>query len=176
MFLFTAAAAVAQIAHPRAGYIVDRKGALRPIEGVAGAFTVGAAIDRDVVSASFSGKTLIVKKDRSLLVDGKSFDAPSGPAAVTFLPDGRLREVFFPEPGILWTWIGDKFEEVPAAGIQEDFEVRDGRLTTRGVPVKLSSAVNRISRMGEDWLVAYAGNRIYAIRNGEAVELPEDEE
>jgi hypothetical protein len=30
--------------------------------------------------------------------------------------------------------------------------------------------------MSEDWLVAYAEDRIYAIRDGQALELPEDTE
>ena len=73
------AAALAQIARPRVGYIVDRSGALRPVEGVAGAFTLGPPIDHDVFSVAFSGKTLVIKKDHELIVDGKPFEAPVRP-------------------------------------------------------------------------------------------------
>ena len=67
---------------------MDRKGSLRPVEGVAGAFLLGAAVDHDVVSAAHSGKSLVVKKDRELIVDGTSFEAVSGAVVVTFTPGG----------------------------------------------------------------------------------------
>ena len=59
---------------------------------------------------------------------------------------------------------------------QDTTAIRDGALTVRGVPVRLKSRVQRFSRMGEDWLVAYAEDRIYVIRDGQALELPEDTE
>src|SRR4051812_14685151 len=97
LYLFLlAGAAYGDIATPRLGYIVDRSGLLRPVNGVAGAFTVGDAIEKDVLSAAYSGKTLVVKKDRELLVNGEAFEAPAGPAVITFDSKGLLTQVFFP--------------------------------------------------------------------------------
>src|SRR3954454_1655439 len=101
LFLLSAAAC-AEIARPKVGYIVDRSGALRPVEGVAGAFTLGPPIDRDVISVAFSGKTLGVKKDPQLIVDGKPFESPVGPAVISFTSTGCLKDVFFPEVALLW--------------------------------------------------------------------------
>ena len=175
LFLVSAAA-LAQIARPRVGYNGDRSGALRPVEGVAGAFTLGPPIDHNVVSVAFSGKTLVIKKERQLIVDGKPFESPGGPAVISFTSTGHLKDVFFPEVGILWTPAGDTFDEAYASDPQDATAIRDGDLTVRGVPVRLKSRVQRFSRMSEDWLVAYAEDRIYAIRDGQALELPEDNE
>jgi hypothetical protein len=58
--LLFGAVASAQIVRPKLGYIVDRKGGLHPVEGVSGAFIVGPAVDHDVISAAYSGKSLVV--------------------------------------------------------------------------------------------------------------------
>src|SRR5687767_6959324 len=93
VFVITAAA---QIDTPRIGYIVDSKNFLRPVSGVAGAFTVGAPIENDVISAAFSGKTLVIKKDVELLVNEERFESPHGRIEVRFGAKGELREIFFP--------------------------------------------------------------------------------
>jgi hypothetical protein len=171
-----AAVAGAQIVRPKVGYIVDRNGGLRPIEGVAGAFTIGAAVDHNVISAAYSGKSLAVKKERELIVNGKTYEAPSGPAKFAFTSAGNVHRVFYPDTGILWTFRGDSFEEMYADDLDDVAFVRDGELTVRGVPLRLASRVQRVSQMGEDWLVAYGEDRIFAIRDGQVLELPEDAE
>lgn len=176
-WLFLAAAvAGAQILRPQLGYIVDRRGDLRPIEGIAGAFTMGVAVDHNVISAAYSGKSLAVKKERELIVNGTTFEAPSGPAKFAFTSAGSLHRVFYPDAGILWTFSGDSFEEMYATDLDDATFVRDSELTVRGVPLRLASPVQRVSRMGEDWLVAYGEDRTFAIRDGQVLELPGDSE
>lgn len=169
-----AGAAGAQVLRPRIGYIVDRKGSLRPVEGVAGAFLLGAAVDHDVVSAAHSGKSLVVKKDRELIVDGTSFEAVSGAVVVTFTPGGSLNEVFFAETSEVWTWRNGAFDQTPAASIQGSATIRDGELFVDGLPVRLRSRALSVSQMGEGWWVVYAEDRLFAVRDEQVYELPED--
>jgi hypothetical protein len=171
-----AAVALADIAPPRIGYIVDRSGSLRPINGVAGAFTIGDAIEKEVVSAAFSGRTLVVKKDHELIVDGKAFEAPAGSAVVKFDSKGLLEQVFFPNDGQLWTARDGDFERSLAAGIDVVATVRESRLFLRSVEVPLRSAAINVSQMGEGWLVIYAQSAIYALHDEQIFELPEDAE
>ena len=178
LFLFGAVAS-AQIVRPKLGYIVDRKGGLHPVEGVPGAFIVGPAVDQDVISAAYSGKSLVVKKERELIVDGKVFEAPPGPARIAFTSAGQLHQVFF-SGGVSWKWTGNSFEEAYASDQYDptnDTPIdTDGNLTVRGIPLRLASPVRRVSRMGEDWLVAYGDDRVFAIRDGQILEVPEDGE
>lgn len=179
IFLLTATAliATAQIEPPRIGYIVDRTGALRPVNGVTGAFTLGPAIASDVVSAAFSGKCLVVKTATELKVDDNAFEAPTGAAIVTFDGKRRIKEIFFPEVGMQWIWRDGKFDKFPAAHSSDfDLAIYDGQLQVRGVPVHLPVPAERVSRLGEDWLVVYAKDRIFAVRGEQVFELPEDSE
>ena len=169
-----AGAAGAQLQRPRIGYIVDRKGSLRPVDGVAGAFVLGPAVDHDVVSAACSGKSLVVKKDRELIVDGTAFEASVGPVVITFTPQGVLDEVFFLETGELWTWRDGKFNPTLAARIQSVAAIHDGELSLNGVPVRLRNRVQSVSQMGDGWWVAYGEERLFAIRDEQVYELPED--
>jgi hypothetical protein len=176
LFVF-ALSAMAQIGPPRVGYIVDPHGALRPVTGVAGAFKVGAPIEKDVISAAFSGKTLVVKKDRELLMYGERFDAPQGRIEVRFSSKGDLTEVFFPESSSLWTWRNGKFDE--SFGAPADWrliEIYDGEVSIGGEAVRLPSRALKASQLGEDWLVIYAEKATYAVRQGCIFELPEGEE
>ena len=171
-----AVAAYAQIDQPKCGYIVDRKGNLRILQGVPGAFTLGKVVQQAVVSAAYSGKSLIVKKEDELVVDGQRFDAPAGPIEVAFDPNGRPMEIFFPNTGKLWTWKGTRFEETYAPGLYNAPEIRDGNLLVNGIPVTLPSPAERVSRMAEEWLVVYAKDRIFAVGSKVVMELPEDAE
>ncbi|HYI95226.1 MAG TPA: hypothetical protein VEX68_16920 [Bryobacteraceae bacterium] len=174
VFLITAAA---QIDAPRIGFIVDSKNFLRPVSGVAGAFTIGPAVEENVVSAAFSGKTLVVKKDVELLVNEERFEAPQGPIEVRFEAKGLLREIFFPDSSKLWTWKNGKFEEsfgAPAGW--KPFEIYDGRISVAGAAVPLPSRALKASELGEDWLVIYAERGTYAFRDGQVYELPDGEE
>jgi hypothetical protein len=175
--LLIGAVAGAQIVRPKLGYIVDRNGSLRRIEGVAGAFSIGVPIDHNVISAAYSGKLLAVKKERELILNGKAFEAPAGPAKIVFTSAGNIHRVFYPDAGVLWTFSGgDSFEETFATDLDDVTFVRDGELTVRGLPLRLASRVQRFSQMGEDWLVAYGEDRMFAIRGGQVLEIPEDSE
>jgi hypothetical protein len=176
LFLF-ALALTAQIAPPRVGYVVDRHGALRPVTGVSGAFMVGEPIDHDVLSAAFSGKTLVVKKDRELFVDSRRFEAPQGPVEIKFDKHGKVSEVFFRDVSLLWTWNGQEYSESNAAHPGETTAViREDEVLIKGIPVRLPSQPRHISQMGEDWLVIYADGHVFAIRDLQVFELPESEE
>jgi hypothetical protein len=175
-FVFVIAAA-AQIDTPRIGYIVDFKHSLRPVSGVAGAFTIGPTVQEDVIAAAFSGKTLVVKKDAELLVNEERFDAPQGPIEVRFGAKGQLKEIFFLDSSMLWTWKDGKFEE--SFGISASpkaFEIYDGRISIAGEPVLLPTRVLKASELGEDWFVIYTERGPYAFRQGQVFELPEGEE
>jgi hypothetical protein len=172
MFLVGGAAA-AQIAPAHVGYVVDDKNGLRRVFGVAGAFTIGPVIEEGVASAAFSGASLVLKKDAALLVDGRRFDAPGGPAVVNFDASGRVSEVFFPDAGQLWTWRGAGFEACSAAGVVSDIAVRGDELIVEGLPVRLPRAIEKVSQMGERWLVAHCEKAWYAVRQGRVYELPE---
>ena len=172
MFLVSGAA-VGQIAPAHVGYVVDDSNCLRRVFGVAGAFTIGPVMEEALASAAFSGSSLVLKKERALLVDGSRFDAPAGPASVAFDSAGRVSEVFFPEAGELWTWRGARFDACSAAGLVSDIAVRGDELIIEGLPVRLPHAVANVSQMGERWLVAYCESAWYAIRDGRVYELPE---
>ena len=49
------------ISPPRAGYIRDDAGGLRPVYGVAGSFVLGDPIASGVISAAFSGRLGLAK-------------------------------------------------------------------------------------------------------------------
>ena len=85
--------------HPRIGYIVDSKNFLRPVYGVAGAFTL--ALRSKTMSSPLPSRaeTLVVKKDVELLVDEERFEAPQGPDRSSIRRKGELREIFFPDDG-----------------------------------------------------------------------------
>jgi hypothetical protein len=169
-----AGAAGAQLVRPRIGYIIDRKGSLRPVEGVAGAFVLGPAVDSDIVSAAFSGKSLVIKKDRELIVDGETFEAPGGAVIVTFTSRGLVNEVFFQEANDLWRRTGGKFERTPAAAIEANAVIQGGELSLNGARVRLQSRAQSVSQMGDGWWVIYAEDRLFAVRNEQVYELPED--
>jgi hypothetical protein len=169
-----AGVAGAQLQRPRIGYIVDRRKSLRPVDGVAGAFVLGPVIDQDVLSAAYSGRSLVVKKDRELVVDGAVFEAPVGPAVVTFTARGVLNDIFFSETGELWSWRDGKFDRTIAASLQTNATIHDGELSLNGIPVRLRSSIQSVSQMGEGWWVAYAEDRLFAIRDEQVYELPED--
>ena len=135
---------------------------------------MGPAVDSDIVSAAFSGKSLVIKKNRVLIVDGETFEAPGGAVIVTFTSGGLVDEVFFPEANELWRRTGGKFERTPAAAIQAGAVIQDGELSLNGAPVRLQSRAQSISQMGDGWWVIYAEDRLFAVRDEQVYELPED--
>jgi hypothetical protein len=165
-------AAAAEIAKPRIGYFVDRKNCLRSVDGVAGSFTIGPVLDWDVISAAFSGTTLVTKKQNILRVGERTFDAPEGPAEVEFDGKGEVSEVFFPFAQLLWTWQNGEFKPAPAHDLIKDIYVSGNHLIVRGVPLRIPREVWSVSQLGEGWLVIYCSDRIYVLRDKQFFELP----
>lgn len=90
----------AQLSAPLIGYVRTSARELRPVYGVAGAFVLGDALDRDVLSASFTSKAGLAKKESELIVyrDGKvviRHPAPPGPATFSFTDTGEPARVHF---------------------------------------------------------------------------------
>ena len=170
--LLLSGAAAAQIAKPRIGFLVDRERCLRPVEGVAGAFTVGPVLDSDVLSAAFSGKTLVIKKADHVRVNDWTFDAPGGPITVVFDRTGNVSEIYFREAGVLWTWRQGEFVSTPAHGLVAEFYLHGGELFVNGIPVRLSCEPREVSQLGEGWLVVYSDQSAYALRGEQIFELP----
>jgi hypothetical protein len=174
--VLSGAVAAAQIGKPRMGYLLDREHNLRAVEGVPGAFTVGPIIERDVLSAAFSGKNLVIKKSDHVRVNENRFDAPEGRITVTFDRNRDVAEIYFHAAQVLWTWHLNKFMSAPAHGIVAEFLIRYGELVVDGVPVRLHKEPREVSQLGEGWLVVYADDRNYAVRGEQVFELPEASE
>lgn len=174
LFFLLTMAATAQIEAPRVGYVMDSRGALRTVNGLAGAFVVGPPTVTDVISAAYSGRTLVVKKASELLVDGASFKAPSGPIEVRFDARGGLSEVFFPEAHLLWIWRSGKFDELTSTRpYWSNHTIRDNEVVIDDAAIRFPSRVRSISQLGEKWFVVYAESGTYAVRNAQIFELPE---
>jgi hypothetical protein len=171
--LLLSVAAAAQIAKPRIGYMVDRERCLRAVEGVAGAFTVGPVLETDILSAAFSGKTLVVKKADQVRVNDRTFDAPDGPITVVFDRTGNAAEIYFREAGVLWTWRDGAFTSTPAHGVITDVFLHRGELIVNGIPLRLGWEPREVSQLGEGWLVVYSDACAYALRGEQMFELPE---
>ena len=171
--LLMSGAAGAQVTRPRIGYVVDRENCLRSVEGVAGAFTLGHVIEADVVSAAYSGKTLVVKKAAHVLVNDRTFDAPDGPMTVVFDGRGDAAEIFFSAARVLWTLQDGNYSSHPAYDVVADVYVRRWELVVNGVPVRIGFDVRTVSQLGEGWLVVYGDAGMYAVRGAQVYELPE---
>lgn len=165
--------AAAQIVKPRVGYFVDRQGCLRGVDGIGGAFTVGEVLEREVISAAFSGRVLVVKHSDRIRIGDNTLEAPAGPATVVFNGNGNPSEIFFPESDVLWTWDGDNYSVASAHEILSAAYIRQGELIVNGVPVRVSAEATHVSQLGEGWLVVYADDVRYAVRGGQVFELPE---
>ena len=159
--LLSVGIAFSQIGAPTFGYIVDPNGGLRPVLGVEGAFTLGQPIERDVVSAAFSGKTLVVKKETTISVNGRQFDAPAGSIVVKFDSRGQLDVVRFLDAEQCWSFRDGHFRDAACQFEPERM--------VKGV----ATPVKNVSQMSEEWLVVYAEDRVLAIRGEKSYELPE---
>jgi hypothetical protein len=175
VFLFGGLAA-AQIVKPRVGYIVDRQGCLRGVDGLAGAFTISEVLQHDVVSAAFSGRVLVVKHPNQIRIGDQQLEAPTGPATVVFDGKGNATEIFFAEAGVLWTWNGDTYTATPAHDVICDAYIREGELIVNGIPVRMANEATQVSQLGEGWLVVYTAKTTYAVRGEQVFELPEVDE
>jgi hypothetical protein len=101
--LVAAANLAAQVAPPPAGVARDAAGRVRPVLGIAGAFTLGERMAENAISAASSGAWTVVKTaDRVLRIEGPGgepggFDAPGGPALFAFDPSGKPVRAWFPD-------------------------------------------------------------------------------
>ncbi len=116
-----AAVLAAQIGLPRIGFVQDRKGALRPLLGVSGAFVLGDPVLTGVVASASFGSEYAVAHTGSELVVVKSTEVVwRGETAVAeafgFRRDGRPAWVRFVTGGCLvWPEKGDPAEVEPSA-------------------------------------------------------------
>jgi hypothetical protein len=178
VLLLCTAIAMAQIGPPRAGFIRDRAGALRPVHGVAGAFVLGEAVETGVLSAGFSGKLGFVKTASELIVFRDGFvvdriEAPTGPAEFTF---GARPAIYFVDTGELWEW--PRRTGWRAARSVADLHCDYGYVVlASGERVRTPEPAMEVERMSEEWAVARTESALYAIRitgtERTIVQLPE---
>ncbi len=119
------ACAQASLAPPRRGVLVDESGFLRPLLGVSGSLTAGAALRGGAVSAASSGRYTLVKTHTGvevLLDDAPlwSGEAPPGPAVFGFAPGGAPGLACFASSGEVAVWDGSAFRGA--------WRVPDGRI------------------------------------------------
>ena len=98
------AAAESGVAVPRAAYVRDAVGDLRPLEGVAGTFLLGAPLAGEVRAfASWSEEAVAVLDTRIVLLrNGRPVEespAPEGRVVVGLDEQGKPRVAVFPEAG-----------------------------------------------------------------------------
>ena len=106
-----------QLSSPVIGYVRTSSSELRPVLGVAGAFVLGEALERDVLSASFTSASGLVKKEREMLFyrAGRLVSrqaAPAGSAVFSFTSHGEPSTVRY-ENGECHEWLRGAF--APAA-------------------------------------------------------------
>jgi hypothetical protein len=146
----------AQLSPPVIGYVRTSASELRPVLGVAGAFVLGETLERDVLSASFTSASGLVKKEREVLFyrAGKfvsRHDAPAGIAVFSFTSRGEPAAARF-ENGECHEWRGGEF--VPADQI------------TCGDNAS-------VDQVADDWLALRGENGILLKRGDRTWQLPE---
>jgi len=104
--------ASAQISAPHIGLVRDRAQALRPLQGVAGAFVLGEPVLTGVVSAASAGRFTLAKTATEVVViDGTEVverrEAPEGMASFGFDLHGKPSWVRFEINNLCETW-GEK--------------------------------------------------------------------
>jgi hypothetical protein len=100
--LLLSAGAWAQIDPPALGVSLDPNRCLRLIRGVPGALSLSEPLASGVLSAAGSGPNLIWKTSAELVaLNGRRWDAPSGPALFALDAQGRATAVWFPDIGEL---------------------------------------------------------------------------
>lgn len=134
---------------PKIGFVLDRRGDLRPVYGVAGNFILGEPILEGITEAAFTGREGIARRGSEVVV----FDA-SGHVK-------RIRESNENEPSF-----------TPSASIENDEVV-----LPNGVRLRLPSVALAISQMGHEWLAVVCQSGLYAVSTRAAAEavyaLPE---
>lgn len=125
------ACAQASLAPPRRGAMVDESGFLRPLLGVSGSLTAGAALRGGAVSAASAGRYTLVKTHTrvEVLLDEAplwSGEAPPGPAVFGFGPGGSPALAYFASTGEVAVWDGSAFRGA--------WRVPDGRILAAAAP------------------------------------------
>jgi len=178
-----AAAAIAQLSSPRAGFVRDKSGVLRPLLGIAGNLVTGDSIAEGVISAGF-GKTVgYAKKESELLVVRSGevverLEAPRGEAIFYPGARGEIAEIYFPETRELWRAQKSGFEKILSAAAPHSI-VRfqsDEISVASGERLRLPEPIQTVEWLSDAWLVARGASALYAIRvTGEPIvnQLPE---
>jgi len=104
-FALMAGSGTAQVTTPSAGFVRQRDGALRRLDGTTGSFVLGASVTVEpTLAASFDASGGLIQIPESIaLLDASGrelarFDAPPGKALLS----GKL--AYFPSDGTLWTY------------------------------------------------------------------------
>ncbi|MBI4874520.1 MAG: hypothetical protein HY822_07800, partial [Acidobacteria bacterium] len=101
---------------PRLGWMPDASGALRPLEGIAGAVTLGERAATDVLRAASSENWVLAQTAREILALPRlgaalaRFPAPDGGAQFAFDREGEPAAVCFPSAKRLLLWKDGRFE------------------------------------------------------------------
>jgi len=122
---------------PTVGAIVDSSENLRPVQGVAGNFWLGAARASGVLSASCSERLCLAKTDSKILSATGQADAPSGPAIFWVDRDDAI--AFFPETRTFARWHDDRLDPLD--------------WTVDGEVLSMDSAGIAVRREGHVWIV-----------------------
>ncbi len=113
----------ASLEPPLIGHVVDSARSLRAVQGLAGAFALGPAVQDGVLSAASSGRYALVKTAHQIVAFGPSgaviarYPAPAGGALFAFGTDGAPAFAYLAEAGALTRFSGGALEPVPLAGL-----------------------------------------------------------
>ena len=133
----------AQLSSPVIGYVRTTSSELRPVLGVAGAFVLGEALEREVLSASFTSVSGLVKKDREVLFYRAGrlvsrHEAPGGPAVFSFTSRGEPATIRF-ENGECHEWVRGAF--APAAQYTCDNAAVPDRVADEWVAIRSDTGI-----------------------------------
>jgi len=114
---------------PTVGAMVDSSGTLRPVQGVAGNFWLGAATISGVLSASCSKQLCLAKTDSKILSATGETDAPSGPAI--FNVGAAEAIVYFPQTRTFGRWHEDTLDALDWMVDGEILSIRASEIAVR---------------------------------------------
>lgn len=146
----------AQVSAPLIGYVRTSVNELRPVHGIAGAFLLGAPLERDVLSAGFTTRTGLVKKATEVLFYRggalvSRHPAPEGNALFRFTAEGE-----------------------PAAIRFNDADCREwnGGALTPAADTACAAVADR-EQAGEEWFAVHKDGHVLLQRGNETWRLPE---
>lgn len=87
---------------PQVGEMLDARGVLWPVYGIAGSFTIGRAQARGVLATACSRQICFAKNNLAILAKGTFTSAPPGPAIIAV--DGATAWLYFPEAHQFARW------------------------------------------------------------------------